>query len=62
LSLTEKAVKAAEASESDKTRTFSYYWNSGDHSFVPVKLQYERMLKILPDDRVQQWKDLIGIN
>ena len=63
LSLSAKSARAAEANESDKALTFSHYWKSGDESFFPIKEQYERILKSIPDDdKIQQWKELVGID
>ena len=62
LSWSEAAVKAAEANAEDESLTFAHYWNENDDDFVPIKTQYERMLKGIPEDRRLKWKEAVGID
>jgi Bromodomain len=41
---------------------FSILWNSNSENFIPIKQQYEHMLKQLPESSVTQWIERYGIN
>ena len=64
INLSEHAVKAAEGKCNAESKTFLQCWNKdgSDSDFAEIKAQYERMLKFLPEDRAQKWKDAVGIN
>ena len=59
LSFSEDAVKAAEANEKDKSGTFAHFWNN--NNLGNIKLEYERMLKSIPDERCLKWKIAVGL-
>lgn len=76
LSLAEDAVDAAATSEipeGDETNNndddnnaikkalFATAWKEERGEFSLVKEQYEKMLKSVPEDRAQQWKEKMGI-
>ena len=52
-------MKAAEANETDKKKTFAYFWK--DDALGDVKFEYERMLKNLPEDRRLKWEEAVGL-
>ena len=54
-------VNAANASENDN-RKFGRLWvETNDEDFDPIRRQYERMLKHLPDSQAEEWKEAVGI-
>jgi hypothetical protein len=59
LAFSEDAAKAAEANEKNETLTFSHYWNND--ALGEVKVEYERMLKNLPEERCLKWKQAVGL-
>ena len=61
LSLAEDAIKAAEES-SGKKSSFAEAWKFGGETFAPVKAEYEKMLAIVPEPHLSQWKKKIGID
>jgi bromodomain-containing protein 7/9 len=61
LQFAKEAVQAADASEAKDERKFLTFWNSGSVDFAPVKKQYDRMLKQLPEASAMQWKEDVGI-
>ena len=61
LSLAEDAIKAAEASSGGKP-SFAEMWKYGGETFAPVKAEYEKMLLIVPEPHLSQWKEKVGID
>jgi len=61
LSLAEDAIKAAEASSGGKP-SFAEMWKYGGEAFAPVKAEYEKMLSIVPEPHLSQWKEKVGID
>ena len=61
LSLAEDAIKAAEASNGGKS-SFAEAWKFGGETFAPVKSEYEKMLAIVPEPHLLQWKEKVGID
>ena len=61
LSLAEDAIKAAEASNGGKP-SFAEMWKYGGEAFAPVQSEYEKMLLIVPEPHVSQWKEKVGID
>ena len=61
LSLAEDAIKAAEASSGGKP-SFAEMWKYGGEGFAPVKAEYEKMLSIVPEPHLSQWKEKVGID
>ncbi len=59
LAFAENAVKAAEGSDKDNSRSFSDYWKVSD--FEEIKEEYERMLKTIPEERCIKWKEAVGL-
>jgi hypothetical protein len=65
------AVHAAEESETLAERKFMALWNERDEAtreadgtvgdFIPVRLQYERMLNGLPANSRTQWREQLGL-
>ena len=53
------AVRAADSSETHPERKFHVMWSHAE--FASVRNQYERMLQQLPEDKVQHWKDDVGL-
>lgn len=60
LEFSQQSVKAAEANEKDKSKTFSYFWTN--NLLGDIKVEYERMLKNIPEERAMKWKDAVGLN
>ena len=61
LSLAEDAIKAAEESSGRKS-SFAEAWKFGGDQFAPVKAEYEKMLAIVPEPHLSQWKEKFGID
>lgn len=61
LSLAEEAAKAAEKS-SGGIPSFAMSWKYGASGFSAVKDQYEKMLCIVPEPHLSQWKEKMGID
>lgn len=59
LAFAEDAVKAAEDNETDKSKSFSSYWELKE--FDEIKDEYERMMKTIPEDRCIKWKEAVGL-
>ncbi len=59
MSFSEDAVKAAVNNEKDETKTFLYFWNN--NHLGDIKLEYQRMLKSLPEERCVKWKRAVGL-
>jgi bromodomain-containing protein 7/9 len=57
----EEAIRACELNVNDKCMNFSKYWTMDDENFREVKLEYEKMLKAMPEDRAIKWKESVGI-
>lgn len=57
----EKAIHSCEENGDDKATTFSKYWTMDNEHFREVKLEYEKMLKAMPEDRALKWKESVGI-
>lgn len=65
LSLAEEAAKASEESKGSDTKVgknFALKWKYGGSEFAAVKKEYERMLSIVPEPHLSQWKEKVGIN
>lgn len=63
VSWSEAAVKTCESNSNDKSLTFAHYWNKDEEGgFSEIKVQYERMLKAMPEDRALRWKEAVGIS
>jgi len=63
VSWSEEAVKTCESNSNDKSLTFAHHWNKDEEgSFSEIKVQYERMLKVMPEDRALRWKEAVGIS
>jgi len=56
-------VKTVDATEVESHRKMSELWKADDigAQFLPIKKQYERLLSILPESHVTQWKESVGI-
>ena len=56
-------VKTVDATEIESHRKMSELWKADDigAQFLPIKKQYERLLSILPESHVTQWKESVGI-
>ena len=61
LSLAEDAIKAAEESSGGKS-SFAEALKFGGETFTPVKAEYEKMLAIVAEPHLSQWKEKIGID
>eukprot|EP00977_Amphora_coffeiformis_P000852 scaffold184_cov179-Amphora_coffeaeformis.AAC.11 len=61
LEFTKKAVEAVNDAEYSGEKKFHNLWQSGDAEFAPVKKQYLRMLKMLPDSNANEWKGEVGL-
>jgi len=61
LGLAEEAGKAAELCEPDPINAFGKAWVKNEERFSAVKLQYEKMLLGVPEDRASTWKQKMGI-
>ena len=63
LKVSTEVVKVVNATEADPDRKFSELWKASvdETGFGPIKTQYERLLGLLPETHVAQWKDLTGI-
>jgi bromodomain-containing protein 7/9 len=54
------AVSEAESPDNDK-KLFGTLWNTDDASFVDVRKQYNRMLRLLSASQAEEWKKQVGI-
>ena len=63
LKVATKAVQFANATEVESCRKMSELWraDSNDTNFGPIKAQYKRLLTLLPDAHVAEWKESVGI-
>lgn len=55
-------VHAVDSLATSETLKFANTWKSNTQVFTPVKKQYERMLKQLPEASAKQWKEKHGID
>lgn len=55
-------VHAVDSAETTESRKFARMWKSNAQEFAPVKKQYERMLKQLPESSANQWREKHGID
>lgn len=61
LDFSKKGVDAVNGTENSEERKFHSLWQSGDPAFVEVRKQYERMLKTLPAESADEWKQQVGL-
>eukprot|EP00531_Pseudo-nitzschia_arenysensis_P000761 CAMPEP_0116156306 /NCGR_PEP_ID=MMETSP0329-20121206/22763_1 /TAXON_ID=697910 /ORGANISM="Pseudo-nitzschia arenysensis, Strain B593" /LENGTH=962 /DNA_ID=CAMNT_0003653383 /DNA_START=90 /DNA_END=2978 /DNA_ORIENTATION=+ len=65
LKVSTQVVKVVDGTEVAPERKFSSLWkansNNTEKGFVPVKVQYERLLSLLPESHSIQWKESAGI-
>lgn len=61
LALAEEAGRAVEQCEPDPINAFGKAWVKNEERFSAVKLQYEKMLLGVPEDRASTWKQKMGI-
>ena len=63
LKVSTEVVKVVNATEVDPDRKLSELWKADvdETGFGPVKSQYERLLGLLPETHVAQWKESTGI-
>jgi hypothetical protein len=60
-SLSKEAATAVQLCEKVPDGAFAAAWQSGKTGFLPVKFQYERLLRALPEERSNEWKMSMGI-
>ena len=63
LKVATKVVQIVNATEVESYRKMSELWkaDSEDTNFGPIKIQYERLLTLLPEAHVAEWKESVGI-
>mmetsp|Transcript_2863 Transcript_2863/g.6756 ORF Transcript_2863/g.6756 Transcript_2863/m.6756 type:complete len:971 (-) Transcript_2863:111-3023(-) len=62
LKVSNEVVKVVNATEVAPERKFSALWKANETTgFGPVKVQYERLLSLLPETHATQWKESAGI-
>jgi hypothetical protein len=56
-----KDIVAAAGSNCKEELSFAHYWRGGSECFGKVKLEYERFLKNIPDERANQFLESFGV-
>mmetsp|Transcript_17853 Transcript_17853/g.25238 ORF Transcript_17853/g.25238 Transcript_17853/m.25238 type:complete len:234 (+) Transcript_17853:2790-3491(+) len=62
MALSYDAVSVSEASLQDKSESFAKLWRVNEKSFFPIKKEYEKMLKSLPNNKANEWQERVGIS